>query len=471
MQSSRVKNFILIITLIIIFLIDFGLIVNTNNKWNETVIKLEYLNFEEKGKEEYIKKALENRQNEFLWTLSLFALSNFIGIILLFLYRKEKKDYEISLHNEKEKAIITLKSIGDAVITIDEKAIVTFINPIAENILKFLNNEVVGKEINEVVNLIDIETKDKLTFSIDKILKEATLKTLSENICLINKHNKLFEIEESISPIRDKQGMILGVVFIFRDVTEQNEYRRKLIENEKIILQQSKNSAMVEMLENMAHHWRQPLSVISTLATALKLKKELNILEDEYLIKSLSEINEFSQKLSSVIDDFTIFLNPTSKNKEFFYIDISLTKTLSILESKLKTKNIKIICNVEKLELNNYEKELMQVFMCFINNSIDALDDKNNSKFIFINMYKNENEIIMTFLDNGGGIDTSIENRIFEPYFTTRYKTQGKGIGLYMTRDIVTKVMNGKINFKNEKFTFNNEEFYGAKFTVILNKD
>ena len=109
--------------------------------------------------------------------------------------------------------------------------------------------------------------------------------------------------------------------------------------------------------------------------------------------------------------------------------------------------------------------------MCFINNSIDALDDKNNSKFIFINMYKNENEIIMTFLDNGGGIDTSIENRIFEPYFTTRYKTQGKGIGLYMTRDIVTKVMNGKINFKNEKFTFNNEEFYGAKFTVILNKD
>ena len=101
--------------------------------------------------------------------------------------------------------------------------------------------------------------------------------------------------------------MILGVVFIFRDVTEQNEYRRKLIENEKIILQQSKNSAMVEMLENMAHHWRQPLSVISTLATALKLKKELNILEDEYLIKSLSEINEFSQKLSSVIDDFTIF--------------------------------------------------------------------------------------------------------------------------------------------------------------------
>ena len=169
MQSSRVKNFIVIITLIIIFLIDLGLIVNTNNKWNETVIKLEYLNFEEKGKDEYIKKALENRQNEFLWTLSLFALSNFIGIILLFLYRKEKKDYEISLHNEKEKAIITLKSIGDAVITIDEKAIVTFINPIAENILKFLNNEVVGKEINEVVNLIDNETKDKLTFSIEPL--------------------------------------------------------------------------------------------------------------------------------------------------------------------------------------------------------------------------------------------------------------------------------------------------------------
>jgi PAS domain S-box-containing protein len=471
MQSSRVKNFILIITLIIIFLIDFGLIVNTNNKWNETVIKLDYLNFEGKERKEYIKKALENRQNEFIWTLSLFALSNLIGIILLFLYRKEKKDYEISLHNEKEKAIITLKSIGDGVITIDEKSIITFINPVAENILRFSNSEVVGKEINEVINLIDTETKDKINFSINKVINEVNSKILSQNIHLLNKDNKLFEIEESISPIRDKKGMIFGVVFIFRDVTEQNEYRRKLIENEKVILEQSKISAMVEMLENMAHHWRQPLSVISTLATGLKLKKELDILEDEYLTKSLSEINEFSQKLSKVIDDFTIFLNPTSKNKEFFYIDISLTKTLSILESKLKTKNIKIICNVEKLELNNYEKELMQVFMCFINNSIDALDSRNDNKFIFIDIYKNENEIIMIFLDNGGGIETSIENRIFEPYFTTKYKTQGKGIGLYMTRDIVTKIMNGKIHFRNKKFTFNNKEFYGAEFIVILNRD
>jgi PAS domain S-box-containing protein len=471
MQNSRVKNFILIITLIIIFLIDFGLIVSTNNKWNETVIKLDHLNFEEKGKEEYIKKALENRQNEFIWTLSLFALSNFIGIILLFLYRKEKKEYEISLHNEKEKAIITLKSIGDAVITIDEKAIITFINPIAENILRFSNSEVVGKDINEIINLIDTETKDKMNFSINKVIKEAKGKTLSQNICLLNKDNKIFEIEESISPIRDKKGVILGVVFIFRDVTEQNEYRRKLIENEKIILEQSKISAMVEMLENMAHHWRQPLSVISTLATGLKLKKELHILEDEYLIKSLWEINEYSQKLSKVIDDFTIFLNPTNKDKEFFYIDLALAKTLSILESKLKTKNIEIICNVEKLELNNYEKELMQVFMCFINNSMDALDTKDDNKFIFIDIYKNENEIIMIFLDNGEGIEASIENRIFEPYFTTRYKTQGKGVGLYMTRDIVTKVMNGKISFKNKKFIFNNEEFYGAEFTLTLKKN
>lgn len=146
MKINKLKNLILLITLIIIFLIDFGLIANINNKWNETLKRIETLNSEISLKEEYIKNALEKRNEEFKWALFLFVLSNFIGVILLYLYRKEKNEYEQKLYDEKEKAIITLKSIGDAVITIDENANVTFLNLVAQKILHCSKEEVIGKK-------------------------------------------------------------------------------------------------------------------------------------------------------------------------------------------------------------------------------------------------------------------------------------------------------------------------------------
>lgn len=256
MKITKIKNILLMITLIIILLIDFGLIVNTNNKWNETVRKIDNLTLETTLKEEYIKNALKSRSEEFSWTLNLFILSNFIGIILLYLYRKEKNEYESNLYDEKEKAIITLKSIGDGVITTDKEAVITFMNPVAEKILGYKNEESIGKNISEILNLIDTITKKSIEFNINNVLEFGKVRVLTENISLVNRYKKIYEIEDSIAPIKNKQGEILGVVFVFHDVSKQNEYRRRLIENEKVIIQQSKTSAMAEMLENMAHHWR-----------------------------------------------------------------------------------------------------------------------------------------------------------------------------------------------------------------------
>lgn len=469
MKITKIKNILLMITLIIILLIDFGLIVNTNNKWNETVRKIDNLTLETTLKEEYIKNALKSRNEEFSWTLNLFILSNFIGIILLYLYRKEKNEYESNLYDEKEKAIITLKSIGDGVITTDKEAVITFMNPVAEKILGYKNEESIGKNISEILNLIDTITKKSIEFNINNVLEFGKVRVLTENISLVNRYKKIYEIEDSIAPIKNKQGEILGVVFVFHDVSKQNEYRRRLTENEKVIIQQSKTSAMAEMLENMAHHWRQPLSLISTLATGLKIKKEMNDLDDEYFIDSLERINQSSQNLSKVIDDFTIFLQPNSRKKEFFFLDNTIKKVITILESNLKNKDIHIISNVEKIELNSYENELMQVFISFINNSIDILTLRDGKKYIFIDVYKNENEIIIQFLDNGGGIPMDILNRVFEPYFTTKYKSQGKGISLYISQEIIKNLINGKIKVENESFSFGNEEYIGAKFIIIFN--
>ena len=86
-----------------------------------------------------------------------------------------------------------------------------------------------------------------------------------------------------------------------------------------------------------------------------------------------------------------------------------------------------------------------------------------------VEVYKNENEIIIQFLDNGGGIPMDILNRVFEPYFTTKYKSQGKGISLYISQEIIKNLINGKIKVENESFSFGNEEYIGAKFIIIFN--
>jgi PAS domain S-box-containing protein len=471
MKISKIKNLLLLITLIIIFLIDFGLIANTNNKWNETVKKIETLTFETSVKEEYIKNALQKRNEEFKWALFLFVLSNFIGIVLLYLYRKEKNEYELKLHNEKEKAIITLKSIADAVITTDENAIITFINPIAQKILAYSKEEIIGKDINKILNIIDTKTNEPINLDIKEVLNIGKIRILNENIGLLNRKKELFEIEDSFAPIKNKDGEILGAVFVFHDVTEQNRYRRKLAENEKIMLQQSKLSAMAEMLENMAHHWRQPLSLISTLATGVKIKKEINDLDDKYLIESLENINQSSQNLSKIIDDFTIFLKPTSRKKEFFLLDKSLEKVITIFESKLKAKNIQLTLNTkEEIGFYGCENELMQVFMGIINNSIDALILKED-RFIFIDIHRNENEVIIEFLDSGGGVSIDIIDRIFEPYFTTKHKSQGKGINLYIIEEMIKNLFSGKIKVENENFSFKDKKLSGAKFSIFLKSE
>ncbi|RXJ83308.1 ATP-binding protein [Arcobacter cloacae] len=468
MKITKLKNLILLITLIIIFLIDFGLIANINNKWNETVKSIETLTYETSLKEEYIKNALEKRNEEFKWALSLFVLSNFIGVILLYLYRKEKNEYEQKLYDEKEKAIITLKSIGDAVITTDEKGDIRFLNFIAQKILLYSKEEVIGKNINEILKLIDTKTNKPIDLEIKKVLDIGKIRVLNENIGLINKNNQLFEIEDSIAPIKNKEGKVLGAVFVFHDVTEQNQYRKKLAENEKIMLQQSKLTSMADMLENMAHHWRQPLSLISTLATGLKIKKQINDLDDDYLMESLENINQSSQNLSKIIDDFTIFLRPTNRKNEYFLLDKSLEKVITIFESKFKANNINVNINTkEKIEFYGCENELMQVFIGIINNCIDAVLLKED-RFIFIDIYENENEIEISFLDSGGGISNDIMDRIFEPYFTTKYKTQGKGISLYVIEGMVKNLFNGVIKVENENFSFKDKKLSGAKFSIFL---
>src|SRR5574344_1189914 len=202
-------------------------------------------------------------------------------------------------------------------------------------------------------------------------------------------------------------------------------------EKDRILAQQQKMVAMGQMIENIAHQWRQPLSVISTSASGLKLKKQLNILEDEELIKSIDKIVDTAKYLSDTIDDFRYFFKPQKDETKF-----------------------------------------MQVFINIISNSKDAfIEKKIKDRVIFISIKNFPNRILIEIKDNAGGVEDDILDKVFEPYFTTKHQYSGTGIGLYMSNQIIKTHLNGDIFMKNCSFKYKNIEQKGVITTIILTKN
>ena len=242
-------------------------------------------------------------------------------------------------------------------------------------------------------------------------------------------------------------------------------------EKDRILAQQQKMVAMGQMIENIAHQWRQPLSVISTSASGLKLKKQLNILEDEELIKSIDKIVDTAKYLSDTIDDFRYFFKP-QKDKTKFSLAKNIEKSLSFLEATLKENSIKVEFDYEDIDIIAYETELIQVFINIINNSKDAfIEKKIEDRVIFISIKKFPNRILIEIKDNAGGVEEDILDKVFEPYFTTKHQYNGTGIGLYMSNQIIKTHLNGDIFMKNCSFKYKNIEQKGVITTIVLPKN
>ncbi len=240
-------------------------------------------------------------------------------------------------------------------------------------------------------------------------------------------------------------------------------------QKEKLLFEQSKMASMGEMIANIAHQWRQPLSVISTAASGLQVQKDYGLLDDAKFTKAMETIIKITKHLSQTIDDFRNFFK-TSKEKERFSVKDILEKNLILMSSAFKANNIVVIVDgIVDCTMYGFENELTQAMLNILNNAKDALkESEHEEKYIFINAVHTEKYLILSIKDNGGGMDTKIVSKIFEPYFTTKHKAQGTGIGLYMTRQIIVDHMNGSIEVLNSRFTYKDKEFVGAEFVITL---
>ncbi|PLY09178.1 MAG: histidine kinase [Arcobacter sp.] len=243
----------------------------------------------------------------------------------------------------------------------------------------------------------------------------------------------------------------------------------KTIEKEKLLVQQSRMAVMGEMIGNIAHQWKQPLSLISMSNTLVKLNKEQEGLNtQEEINEAIENIDNSVIHLSTTIDDFRNFFDP-HKKKTLFSTETILEKTFKLINSEFKTSNIEIIKNIDSIKISGYQNELLQVLINIIKNAKDEFlkKDTNNKQYLFIDTYKENNNVYIKIRDNVGGIPEDIINEIFTPYFTTKKDSDGTGIGLYMSRQIIEN-MDGKLEVANVDFEYKNQQFKGAEFQIIL---
>jgi len=230
-----------------------------------------------------------------------------------------------------------------------------------------------------------------------------------------------------------------------------------------LLLQQSRLAQMGEMLSMIAHQWRQPLSSINAtiLVMDMKVSKE-NIENKLFLDKEFNDIESLTKHMSKTIDDFKEFFKP-GKEKVLINLKETIEETLNLIKPILKNSNINIVLNSQNhIKLLGYPNELGQVILNIISNAKDALllDNQNEKKNIYINLFKEDKKVFISIQDNAGGIDLEIIKHIFDPYFSTKSKKNGTGLGLYIAKVIIEEHMNGKLNVRNK----NN----GALFQIEL---
>ncbi len=442
------------------FLKHSNAILTYKNKLDQISLKLQQIPIENE------LNNFHERYNNYSQTIIQKAyLSIIILFILLFLSVIFYLNYDYKLARSQVELGRFRKTVEDSdniIVITDEKIRIKYVNAAFTKVTGYTLDEVKGKNPR-------ILTAGKNTKEFYKKLNETIYsgKKWSGEFINLSKSGKLSYEQATITPVFDRNKKIIEFVAIKLDTTSETLAQEQLLKKEKLLLQQSKMAAMGEMLQNIAHQWRQPLSLISTASTGLLVKKEMEIpttiKEDMHI---LNTINDATQHLSETINAFRDFFNP-NKEKISFKLQDVYRKTLNIVETRFKSMDIEIVESLEDISITNLDNELIQVMMNLLNNARDILTTTNTQKkLIFVTIYKKDNNITISVKDNGGGIDEKILNKVFEPYFTTKHQSQGTGIGLYMCQEIITKHMDGQLTVSNQSFTYKDIEYTGAEFKI-----
>lgn len=371
----------------------------------------------------------------------------------------------------------------------DINGIITFVNDEFCAISGYSKNELIGKNHNIVKHPDVDDEKFKLLWEtiLDKKIYKDTVKNLA-------KDGSTFYVNSTIIPILDKNENIVEFVAIRYDVTKEVLLREELLkkeieyeelnrnlekrvqeqtkelkdlnqtlearvrdeirkneEKQRVMFWQSRHASLGQMIANIAHQWRQPLTELSLAMFNIKKAVQNDRVED--MSKFYDESKNIIKNMSQTIDDFTNFFSP---NKVLYYFNISesIRESIGLLESVINDEMITIKTNFEDIKVLGITNELTQVIINLINNSKDAfIHNSILLREINISTKKESGFAVIEVQDNAGGISKENIEKIFEPYFTTKHKSRGTGLGLFMSKMICEQGLHGTLDVKSKKKT------------------
>lgn len=341
------------------------------------------------------------------------------------------------------------------------------VNDNKKELLDIINTTIDHITENEIVAVINKWTNVSIKEPFDKdLVIKITLVLIIIFLALIyrqailHKHNKkLTEANELI----EKKNLEIDTLNKNLE-TKVKEEIEKNKEKTSQLIHQSRLAQMGEMLSMIAHQWRQPLTAITATSNNLILRNMIDKVESKELDKELNLITNYTQHLSSTINDFKNFFK-VDKERSTNTLEELTEKSLDIINNAIDSNEIEIIKSYScGKNITLYSNEIQQVILNILKNAEDVLVERNiKSKKIYISTYCDEKYATLTINDNSGGIKEDIIDKIFDPYFSTKKNQEGTGLGLYMSKTIINEHCNGKLYVNNNEL--------GAIFTIKLNID
>lgn len=354
--------------------------------------------------------------------------------------------------------------------------------------------EVIGKTDMELLprDLAEMVRADDL-----EVMRSGQKKLIEVNI-VEDGEEKCFETFRT--PRFDQNGKVIGTTGIAKDITKRkraaqelqaahdeleqkvaerthelatalNDLRKEsldriqaleaLREQEQLLINQGRLAAIGEMIGNIAHQWRQPLNTLGIIIQGFPMSMEAGELTGEYLEERVERAMQLIYHMSKTIDDFRNFFSP-DKEKVQFGVKGVVANALSLIGDNFRSLGIQVEFDCPNdISINGYPNEFSQALLNILMNARDAIEERGvHAPRVVVRMVEENNRMVLTVADNGGGIDNRIIDKVFDPYFTSKGPSHGTGLGLFIAKTIIEKNMNGTLNVRNTG--------EGAEFRIVV---
>jgi signal transduction histidine kinase len=350
----------------------------------------------------------------------------------------------------------------------------TFVSTVRPSLLKDIN--LLDVKISQLLSYYFKEGKDAKS-KLDERYQHTQLLVIVMTLLVL-----LFSVWFALKIAKNFKQLLSNLAKVLEERNEEQETMQAALEvrvdeavekvrgQDQIMYQHARLASMGEMVGNIAHQWRQPLNALTLLIQSFGTKSMAGKLDQAFIDKQVDEGLRLAVSMSDTIENFRNFFSP-SREKEYVDVRVAIGETLEMSSFFCKDENIDIeVLGDENVKIFGYANEFSQVILNFINNARDNFKQHHmeENKKIMIEIEKQEDEGVILFTDNGGGVQSKIIDSIFEPYFTTKHKSTGTGIGLYMSKQIIEVQMQGQISVQNVQKNFSGENYTCAEFKLVL---